>query len=350
MAQQQDDAYPPGTIVFAKLKGYPWWPAKIEDERMVPFKVMKQKTKAKAPLWTVFFFGSKDYGFFGPDSIRPFDKANVEKDLKAKKFKTKDLELAVREALNPALMEDGIYDFDDDHGKDNEQEEIPQGEKKSTRKDGKKATSARAKSSETALGSSPASAKKSGASRASSDEDMDTQSNKHKNDNKRGITESSDSMDKKKRRKSLSMEKENHQSSGNDHSSTTSVSSKDNVPLEITREFKRMYHLRHRLQKLMYEKEKGSIPLDDYPKISQTLKDVEEAPMTYDLLRHTKIGKVVKCGINYEFENDTEFNIQERCQHLMRKWKETFVESKDQVKANDTAPGHNKEPLPVLQE
>ncbi|CAO3591238.1 unnamed protein product [Absidia cylindrospora] len=350
MAQQQDDAYPPGTIVFAKLKGYPWWPAKIENEQMVPFKVMKQKTKAKSPLWTVFFFGSKDYGFFGPDSIRPFDKVNVEKDLKAKKFKNKDLELAVREALNPALMEEEKDNQDDDHDKDDEQEEIPQRKKKSTRKDGKKATTSRTTSSETALGSSPSSAKKSRASRASSDEDMDTQSIKHNNDNKRSISESSDTMDKKKRRKSLSMEKENHHSNGNDHSSTASVASKDNVPLEITREFKRMYHLRHRLQKLMYEKEQGSIPLDDYPKISQTLKDVEEAPMTYDLLRHTKIGKVVKCGINYEFENDAEFNIHERCQHLMRKWKETFVDSKDQVKANDTANGHNKEPIPVLQE
>jgi hypothetical protein len=31
--------------------------------------------------------------------------------------------------------------------------------------------------------------------------------------------------------------------------------------------------------------EQGAIPVDDYAKISQTLKEVEDAPMTYDLLR-----------------------------------------------------------------
>lgn len=45
-------------------------------------------------------------GFFGPDAIRPFDPKDVENDLKEKKFKTKDLELAVRQALNPSLLTD----------------------------------------------------------------------------------------------------------------------------------------------------------------------------------------------------------------------------------------------------
>lgn len=55
-------------------------------------------------------------GFFGADSIRPFDKANVEKDLKAKKFKTKDLERAVLEALDPNWVEQ-----DDDDGNDGDE-------------------------------------------------------------------------------------------------------------------------------------------------------------------------------------------------------------------------------------
>jgi hypothetical protein len=38
-------------------------------------------------------------GFFGPDAIRPFDSVNVENDLAANKFKTKDLIFAVEQAL-----------------------------------------------------------------------------------------------------------------------------------------------------------------------------------------------------------------------------------------------------------
>ncbi|CAO3591390.1 unnamed protein product [Absidia cylindrospora] len=324
---------------------------------------MKQKTKTKSPIWTVFFFGSRDYGFFGPDSIRPFNKVNVEKDLKAKKFKTKDLEMAVREALDPTLIEDREEEDEEeeDEGEEEEQEKAPQGKKKpkatgtattgTTGKGGKKATSKTASASTKKTKAAAAATTK-----ASSEEDADTQSVNSNNSNKRGVSDD-DKADKKKRRKSMSIEKEDQQSNGSDRPSASPVtprksedgSNKAHESLEITRDFKRLYHLRHRLQKLMYEKKQGEIPLDDYPKISSALKDVEEAPMTYDLLRHTKIGKVVKCGIGYEFENDTEYNIHERCQQLMRKWKDTFVDSKDQVKVNDTTDGQNKEPTSTVQ-
>ncbi|KAI8339432.1 hypothetical protein BC941DRAFT_420470 [Chlamydoabsidia padenii] len=353
MGQQDENVYPPGTIVFAKLKGYPWWPAKIEDESSVPAKVMKQKTKTKSPIWTVFFFGSRDYGFFGPDSIRPFNKVNVEKDLKAKKFKTKDLEMAVREALDPSLMEQDEEEEGEEDDGNEEQEKAPQEKKKTkvttTGKSGKKAGRT---SKATSLGSS-SSTKKSKAEKG--EQDVDTLS-VNNNNNKRSADED-ETVDKKKRRKSMSVETEDQLPNGNDRPNTSSPvtprKSEDGLNKaheseEFTRDFKRLYQLRHRLQKLMYEKKQGDIPLDDYPKISAALKDVEGSPMTYELLRQTKIGKVVKQGIGYEFENDTEFNIHERCQQLMRKWKELFVDSKDQVKAGDTNEGSNKDSNTIL--
>ncbi|CAO3606926.1 unnamed protein product [Cunninghamella echinulata] len=333
MGQQEQNAYPPGTIVFAKLKGYPWWPAKIEDERTVPAKVLKQKTKTKSPVWTVFFFGSRDYGFFGPDSIRPFNRANVEKDLKARKFKTKDLELAVREALDPSALEEE----DDEREEENEEEEqnetpLEKKRKAPTAKGGKKnskATTNKKSTTTTTKATTPTTMD------TSDQDDMDTSSaNK-----KRGITDKEDN--KKKRRKSMSTEKEDIPN-GEDHTATSLISSrkseegsaKDGIPIEETREYKKLYHLRHRLQKLIYEKKDGEIPEEDYPKISQHLKDVEEAYITYTLLKQTKIGKVVKAGCGYNFTNDTEYNLRDRCNKLMRKWKEIFLNSNEQVKDN----------------
>jgi hypothetical protein len=66
-------------------------------------------------------------GFFGSDSIRPFDVDAVERDLKAKKFKTKDLELAVRQALDPSLLdeEEDDEDEEEDEQEEEEEEEVP---------------------------------------------------------------------------------------------------------------------------------------------------------------------------------------------------------------------------------
>ncbi|KAI8333716.1 hypothetical protein BC941DRAFT_434275 [Chlamydoabsidia padenii] len=224
--QENNNSYPPGTIVFAKLKGYPWWPAKIEDERTVPAKVMKQKTKSRSPIWTVFFFGSKDYGFFGPDSIRPFNKADVEKDLKAKKFKTKDLERAIREALDPTWIDD-----------DDEEE-------------GKAAMEKRKSKDMTELTRKPTTLnKKSKIGKATGGQDTPSI-------NKRGVNQD-EQLEKVKRRKSMSQEQEDDLSNGHDRPSASPVAglNKDHESPEFTRDFKRLYHLRHRLQKMMYEKE-----------------------------------------------------------------------------------------------
>ncbi|CAO3638997.1 unnamed protein product [Cunninghamella blakesleeana] len=251
MGQLEQSAYPPGTIVFAKLKGYPWWPAKIEDERSVPARILKQKTKTKSPVWTVFFFGSRDYGFFGPDSIRPFNRANVEKDLKARKFKTKDLELAVREALDPSALEEEERDGEDDDDEEEEEgkqsEAPPEKKRKTTATKGGKKNSTNKKTTKAAAS----------ATVDSSDHDDTDSSSANK---KRIITDKEDNKaDKKKRRKSMSTEKED-MPNGDDHT-TTSISrkseeglTKDGEPIEETREYKRLYHLRHRLQKLIYEK------------------------------------------------------------------------------------------------
>lgn len=52
-----------------------------------------------------------------------------------------------------------------------------------------------------------------------------------------------------------------------------------------TPEYKRIYHIRHKLQKLVYEKKPGEIQKEDFIKVSQVVKEIEDSTMTYDLLR-----------------------------------------------------------------
>ncbi|GAN02506.1 conserved hypothetical protein [Mucor ambiguus] len=318
MRQQGRTEYLPGTTVFAKLKGYPWWPARIEVDSNVPAKVLKQKSKTKNALYTVFFYGSRDYGFFGPDAIRPFDNAMVENDLKAKKFKTKDLELAVRQALNPSLLtqleEENNEDEEEEEEEEEDAEEEDNGKKAKSKKTSTAAVNKKkpvangkaAKKTPNTVGTTATAQKRKSRKLASGGGDEEDAV---------GDTAVGDSMDRKRR-------EEGHESP------IAHDAAKDDI--KKSPEYKKVYHIRHRLQRLVYNKKEGEIPLDDYPKILEVVKDIEEAPMTYNLLKDTKIGKVVKAACSYPFENDTA--IKDRCQQLMRSWKTHFIDPQQHSK------------------
>ncbi|OBZ87428.1 PWWP domain-containing protein2 [Choanephora cucurbitarum] len=297
--------YIPGDTVFAKLKGYPWWPARVENDKDIPAKILKQKGKSKGVLYTVFFYGSRDYGFFGPDCVRPFDRATVERDLKAKKFKTKDLETAIHQALDPSILkaeeeaEAAAALEDDDEEEEEEEEEEEDKKKRTTKKKSvqKKKTSPKKK---------PVSRK-----RVIEETDEETDEKKMKQ---------SDHEDRKKRRKSLSTEQEEEKKEETNQTGKIS----DLEAFKKTPEYKRVYHIRHKLQKLVYEKKPGEIQKEDFAKISQVVKEIEESKITFDLLRYTKIGKVVKFACSYDYGED-EFKINNRCQQLMRNWKSLIL-------------------------
>ncbi|KAK3805740.1 MAG: hypothetical protein J3Q66DRAFT_359607 [Benniella sp.] len=97
-----DNPYPVGTTVFAKLKGYPWWPARIESDEDLPLNVSSKKPKQR-PIWPVFFFGSYDYGWFGASELKSFDPVSAEKTRSSLK-KGSGLRTALSEALDPSLI------------------------------------------------------------------------------------------------------------------------------------------------------------------------------------------------------------------------------------------------------
>lgn len=152
-------------------------------------------------------------GFFGPDSIRPFNKINVEKDLKAKKFKTKDLEMAVREALDPSMMEQDEEDEGEEDDNDNDEEppeeKTPQAKKKAnkataTGKGSKKATVGRTSKATTPSASSTSSSSPS-SSTISSSSPKKLKVAKSEGDadtllvNNKRIADEDETLDKKKR-------------------------------------------------------------------------------------------------------------------------------------------------------
>ncbi|KAI8382252.1 hypothetical protein BD560DRAFT_386082 [Blakeslea trispora] len=322
--------YAPGTTVFAKLKGYPWWPARIEPDHAVPPKVLKQKSKAKGALYTVFFYGSRDYGFFGPDAIRPFDNESVENDLKAKKFKTKDLELAVRQALNPSLLtqledEEKDEDEEDEEGEDEEDTKKTKGAKKDmpTKKKTSVPVNNKAKKTKQTESKLATAAKRRSRKVTLGDEEAVDE------------TAVGESLERKRRRKSMSLEKDEE---GRDSPvAQEQVDNKEDV--KKTPEYKKVYHIRHRLQRLVYNKKEGEIPKEDYSKILQIVKEIEEAPMTYNLLKDTKIGKVVKAACSYPFEDDTV--IRDRCQQLMRNWKVLLIDPQTGMKPHEDTHMHH---------
>ncbi|KAI8580646.1 hypothetical protein K450DRAFT_236594 [Umbelopsis ramanniana AG] len=358
--------YPPGSIVFAKLRGYPWWPARVEDESKLPSKVLQSKGKNKTPTWTVFFFGSKDYGFFGSDSIRPFDRDTVERDLKANKFKTKDLTTAIQQALDPTEFDKEVKQLRDAQRKEEGQERKEAAKSKKKQPAAKKEPSPAKKATPvkpTAENKTRAAA----APKATKVQDKPQEkpqdiipaassSRKRRGTQAREVSDATDNARDNKRSRIAQVKDEPKPAppaTNGDKKPAAAVtkaveveSSKASKSPELgggkeihdgKKSQKKLYHLRHKLQKLVYERKEEEITLDDYTKIDGVLTEIEalQGEVTYEILKETKIGKVMKNACAHSFASDSKYKLRDRCVQLMKKWKVVLLAGAAEEKASD---------------
>ncbi|GJJ75106.1 hypothetical protein EMPS_07464 [Entomortierella parvispora] len=317
--------FPTGTTVFAKLKGYPWWPARIEAPEDLPDNVSSKKPKQR-PIWPVFFFGSYDYGWFGPSELKAFDPASAEK-AKSSLKKGNALRTALSEALDPSLIAHRastvVLEEDDDHDHDEDdafsQEPIPRKKAAAKPKKTKADTSEKKKKGST----TDESAKRKPAKRAIAADDDDDE----------------DDAPKPKKRASIvgRSQTESDKRSGDDDPSATDVNpnrrrsdedagdsgdhSRVKKKIRSGQPNERLLKLRHKLQKLLLvEGHSDEVLVQNLQRADPILAEVESFEIDLQMLKDTKIGRLMKKIAALQFSQDPH-HIVDRSVRLIQTYK-----------------------------
>ncbi|KAG0319368.1 hypothetical protein BGZ99_005139 [Dissophora globulifera] len=317
--------HPVGTVVFAKLKGYPWWPARIENEDGLPDNVNNKKPKQR-PIWPVFFFGSYDYGWFGTSELKEFDPASAEK-ARSSLRKGNALRTALSEALDPSLIPNRITAAKSDE--DDEQDEEEEIDEALARK------KAAAKPKKTTK-SEPAEKKR----RSSTTEDQAAKRKPSKRAVPADEEEDEEEAPKAKKRVTITARSrvESDKRSLDEDISSTEVSngrtrkSEDDAgdsgdhgrakkKIRSGQPNERLLKLRHKLQKLLLvEGLSDEVLVQNLERADPILTEVEAFEIDLQMLKDTKIGRLMKKISILQFSQDPH-QIVDRSVKLIKQYK-----------------------------
>lgn len=356
----------PKEMVLSKMTGFPAWPLFVMPSDMIPRAILKAKKKTTNVC--VIFIPDGDYNWMNEKSLEPLSPeklqtrlAKLSKDkLKPRAKKKSGRTTNVADALVAAngldfdnFMEDltrqnKIDDEDDDAEEDDAEEEVDEevedevedddAEPDEAEDDEEDPEEAEAGADvEAAVGGSP-----SGDEPSEIADDHIEESSDDKNGTRPSTDDEKEGPGRKRARngggarkeaKTAHDSKEKHANGGK------------NGTLKPASEKDRQHQLwlcRIKLQRSLIQRNQPVTPKDPRQYPAPTVDELLVAriilhrladfPVTVELLRETKIHKVLKCILKDEdLEYPDSFRLHEKCEELLQKWK-TLIESLKQEK------------------
>ncbi|KAJ3227569.1 hypothetical protein HK099_001418 [Clydaea vesicula] len=296
LKNSQENDFKIGDLTWAKIKvyftyfellnfpsqGYPWWPGMIVSEDSLSSEVLKSKPKKDSIC--VHFFGSRDYGWFSQDEVKPL--ASHWDDF-SNKNKTHQFLRALKEAKTPECLFEPPAPPEIKKRKSTNNED---GSKKKARKS--------VAQDET--------------------EDDEALESEHSSKKSKKKKPGNDSATKDRRRRSFVKKSDNEEEK---------ESTEFYLSLEDTDALDRVMKMRIKLQKFLQLKEERD---------ERSFEKAHECLLQVEMLPTTKLGKVLKKipGIDFSEEAD-KYHIKARVNTILAKWKNCLEDSATAPAAND---------------
>ncbi|KAJ2747838.1 hypothetical protein GGI20_000133 [Coemansia sp. BCRC 34301] len=338
-------SYETGKLCWAKLKGYPWWPSRIENEATLSREVLDSKPRNNR-VYPVLFFGSLDYAWMTPENLEPYDENLAKYGSKAKNRKDPSFADALKQAQEPSIAEAlmrrraGNVSASDDEEEDDV--EMQSGESDvqpavKSKAGGRRGASG-GRERQPRVGSKRASL---GAVSSDDDEPAATTPKRSRTaarEEREHSTASPSASTRRDSDDSRSATKDSPRSATPEHKQSVGASKDETKGERSTKvhqhsksknkSYQTLMQLRHRLQKTII---KGPIP-DDLAPVHDVLRKLEEFEMTRELISDTKLGKVMRIiGQSNRLGHapEEQFGIRRRANILADRWAKQVVHAAD---------------------